>query len=263
MRYDPSRIPADVRPLVERFRSGLIAALGSNLVGAYLMGSIAFARGSRHVGDVDFHVFVRRPLSPQEKRDLGRLHRDLALGHRLGDELDGLYLLRSKARRRGRPAGVGFGEDGRARSDVRDDMWALHRAHVHGGASVALIGPAPTAIYPTVAWPEIARALREEFSRLRKGLDRYPAYTTLQLCRLMYTWRTRKPVVSKRGAAAWALRTLPTAWRTHVRTALHAYSARESGREIPALRRSMVAFYGFAEEQIAEARSVRPTRLRA
>lgn len=262
MRYDSRRIPADVRPLVERFRSGLIAALGSNLVGAYLMGSIAFAGGPRHVGDVDFHVFVRRPLSPREKMDLGRLHRDLALGPR-GDEFDGMYLLRSKARRRGRPAGVGFGEDGRSRSDVRDDMWALHRAHVHGGAYIRLVGPAPTAIYPTVSWPEIARALGEEFSRLRKGLDRYPAYTTLQLCRLMYTWRTRRPVVSKRVAAAWALRSLPPAWRMHVRTALRTYVARESGRDVPALRNSMVKFYRFAQGQIADARSVQSIRLRA
>ncbi len=250
MRYRPSRLPPEIRGLVEAFRSGLIEALGRNLVGVYLIGSVAFEGSKRHAGDVDFHVIIRRPLTSKEKRALEHLHGGLARGHRLGNELDGYYIPVSTARRRRRSTGLAFWAAGHMHDDGSDETWALHRAHLRQGAFIALAGPDPRRIYPPASWREIAEELDRELVLLRNVLRRYPVYCTLNLCRLAYSWKERNPVVSKEVAGAWALETVPERWRRLIAAALRSYQGEETQEDVRLLKRSVTGFYGFASDWI-------------
>lgn len=250
MRYRPSRLPPEIRRLVEAFRSGLIDALGRNLVGAYLMGSVAFEGSERHAGDVDFHVIVRRPLTSKEKRALEHLHGGLACGHPLGNELDGYYIPLSSARRHRRSTELAFWAGGRMHDNGSDETWALHCAHIQQGAFISLVGPDPRSIYPPASWREIAEELDHELVLLRKVLRRYPVYCTLNLCRLANSWRERNPVVSKDVAGAWALEAVPERWRRLIAAALRSYQGKETEEDVRLVKRSVTGFYEFASDWI-------------
>ncbi|MFC2099382.1 aminoglycoside adenylyltransferase domain-containing protein, partial [Candidatus Bipolaricaulota bacterium] len=55
-------------------------------------------------------------------------------------------------------------------------------------------------------------ALVGERQYVAKHLSQYPDYCVLNLCRLIYSHRTGDVVVSKFGAAAWAIDAFPE-WR--------------------------------------------------
>ena len=94
-----SKLPSKVRELVEEFRDELFTVLGTNLVGAYLHGSIALPGYEPHAGDIDFHVVNRRPLAREEIKRLDHLHRALAARFEFGKRLDGFYIPLAKARK--------------------------------------------------------------------------------------------------------------------------------------------------------------------
>lgn len=259
MRYRPERLPPDIRELVGAFDQGLREALGRNAIAAYLLGSSVVEEGRRrHSGDVDFFVVTRRALSRQELAKLGHLHERLAQTYPFGDELDGLYVTAGRFRSGRRLLGVGFDTAGRHRQAV-DGMWAIHRAHLRGGACLVLRGLLPERAVASVTWPEIAAELDKELRLIRKVWKRHPVYCTLNLCRLMYSWKAKDPVISKRAAAAWACRWLPPGWRASVRSALRLYDhrGRQDDREL--LLKHLAGFLRFADNSIERAKSSRPS----
>lgn len=254
MRYRPSRLPPEARGVVEAFRLGLAEALGRNLVGAYLIGSIAFGVRERHAGDVDFQVILRRDLNPKERSALGTLHASLVREYPLGEELDGYYLPVSKARRSRRPTGLAYWAEGRMRRGGSDETWALHRAHIRQGAYVVLAGPDPRGIYPPASWPEIAKELDHELAFTARALSRYPVYGTLNLCRLAYSWTERNPVVSKEAAGTWALSRFPRRWRRFIAAAIRSYRGRGTPSDARLVKRHVADFYAFALDWIGVAK---------
>lgn len=245
-----------MQELITQFRNGLIATLGENLVGAYLLGSIAFPGFEPHLADIDFHVITRRPLSPEEQKRLDRFHHTLAREFRFGARLDGFYIPLVQARKRNIPERlVGVGE-GQLHRGTRDAAWALHLEHLHHNGYIALFGPDPKSIYPQPSSESTAAALDRELRSVRRNFRRYPAYAVLNLCRLLYSWRTGRVAVSKRAAAEWALERFPAEWRGLIRTAVDHYAGRSdtSGRSL--LRTRIGGFLMFTEQRIVEAKEL-------
>ena len=95
--------PEFIQDLCQAFLDGLNAALSDNLYGVYLFGAVAFPE-TRHTGDVDFHVILRRLLTKKEHSALVQL-RD-RLGREfppLGGEMDGHYLMLEDAKETAQP----------------------------------------------------------------------------------------------------------------------------------------------------------------
>lgn len=253
MRGLANGLPADIRPLVVTFRDGVESALADNLIGLYLLGSVAFEHGGKHAGDIDFYVVTRREVNKAERDDLAALHRHLARTFDRGDDLDGLYLTLRQVRNRNPPRGIGFFADGRSRRH-REGTWALHRAHLRRRACVPLAGPDPRTLFVAVSGSEIVHELNRELRLLCHSLERYPAYATLNLCRLVYTWRAGNPVVSKLEAATWARRHLPNEWRPLISAAVRVYRGRRTGSDVRLLGRDVPGFFEFVSEQVAIAR---------
>jgi streptomycin 3"-adenylyltransferase len=218
-----------------------------------LLGSIAFPGFEPRSGDIDFYIILRRQLTPTEKKALDTIHRKLSHRFRHGKALDGFYLPLTKARRKTTPTRLVFAANGRLHSKGTDDAWTLHRQHLRRGACLVLYGPEPKAIVPSASWHETEAALNMEVSFAKKIMHKYPFWTVLNLCRLIYSYENRQVVISKIQAAEWALRELPTQWRILIRSALRVYSRKHEDQRM--LKKNTSAFFKFALDRIAEAKA--------
>jgi len=245
-----SKLLPKVRELVEEFRDELFTVLGTKLVGAFLHGSIAFPGYEPHHGDIDFHVVIRRPLTGEEIRRLDHLHRTLAARFEFGKRLDGFYIPLAKARKSETPRGLVYGAHGRIHHGGSDDAWALHLEHLHASAYIRLQDPSPNRIFPTADWNSIRSALYRQLQYARKIIESDSWWAVLNLCRLVYSFENGRVVVSKLGAARWALKRLPSKWRPVIRSAINTYHGTETSDDRAVLRGDARKFLGFASVRI-------------
>ena len=254
------RLPPEVRGLVGEFRDHLSKFLGKNLVGAYLFGSIAFPEYEPRAGDLDFYTVTRTQLSPENVSDLDVMHRYLAAKFEFGRKLDGFYIPLTKARRSRSPRGLVYAAHGTIHRGGFDDAWALHREHFHRGSYIRLHGPRPREIFPPADWASIRKDLYRALAYTRSIIRSDPWWAVLNLCRLVYTFKTGNVAVSKLQAAKWALETYESTWRPLIMSAIRTYKQRGSSKDRAVLKRDAKTFLGFASVRVIAFDSVRDTR---
>ncbi|HPQ39723.1 MAG TPA: DUF4111 domain-containing protein [bacterium] len=228
-----------IRDVCRAFRNGLQSILDDVLHGAYVFGAAAFP-DTLPTHDIDFHVLLTRRLIGDEKPLLEAMHRDL--GDRyppLGADMDGYYILVEDAQHREPPRSELW-------ANAVDDSWALHCAHIRAGRCIVLTGPDPSGIYPEPTWNELEATLYHELEYVQNHLKEYPDYCILNLCRLIYSFETRDVVVSKAGAAEWAMRTLPEDWHRCIDLACRSYAGDASLRDQALMRVDLAEFFRYA-----------------
>jgi Domain of unknown function (DUF4111) len=211
-------------------------ALGDELVGVYLSGSLALGGFDPASSDLDVLVATAGPLGEAALERLRRLHAELTSAGAWTARLECVYLplgaLRryDPADRRRYPVGAG---DRGFRLVRQGPTWTFDRqvAREHG---LVLLGPDPRTLIDPVAPPELratARAHLLDFwaGQLREGSGpsgpawlrsrNDQAFAILSLCRALHTLRHGE-VVSKPAAAAWASRRLGPPWPSLVARAL-------------------------------------------
>jgi hypothetical protein len=225
-------IKEQVSAIAKEFVHGLRCILGDKLHAAYVYGAAAFP-DDVPTGDIDFHVILNTPLTDDERANLYALHDSLARDFPpLGVDMDGYYILLTDARGAKPPQSQMW-------QGATDTAWALHREHIRAGRYIAFHGPDPKQIYLQATWQEVEEALQSELRYVEDHLDQYPDFCILQICRLVYTYETGNPVVSKAQAADWAREALPQ-WSRHLEVASKTYP----GRATPEERQSMLADIG-------------------
>jgi hypothetical protein len=233
---------SEVGAISAAFLNGLKAILADKLFGAYLYGAIVFPE-TKYTGDVDFHVILACPLSEVERKEIDNLHKELARDYPpLGKEMDGYYILLEDAKRASPPQSQMW-------NHATDNSWALHREHIRAGKCIVLCGPDPTQIYLPASWPELERALYDELEYVEHHLEEYPAYCVLNLCRLIYSYRTRDVVISKTAAASWAEETYPQ-WNDIIDFARKTYEGRSTDAAEQYMTDHLPGLYAFAIRQI-------------
>ena len=222
------RIPPQEAILVlDLLLAGIQEALGSNLVGVYLRGSIVMGDFDPETSDLDFFTVTEHPVSDAEFAALNALHVRLGqIANRYGDQLEGPYIHRSAVRRYepgqrhptiARGEALGWSEHGH--------NWLLERWTVreHG---ITLFGPDPKTLIDPISSEELRAAVR---TRLNDWVDyandpddpgwQGPrggmAYAVETMCRAMCSLASGE-LPSKRRAVEWALETLPEPWRSTV-----------------------------------------------
>lgn len=222
-----ANLPPDVASMLNALVSGVREALGDNLVGLYVRGSLVTGDFDPASSDLDFFAVTERPISEAEFDRLAALHERLsALPNKYAGHLEGPYISRDSARRfrpgeehptihRGEPL----------QRLVHGNNWLLERWVVreHGET---LLGPDPRTLIDPVAPEEIREAVR---TRLADWVDfaehpddphwwqplGHSAYVVETMCRVLYTLTTGE-LCSKPRAVAWALENLPEPWRSTV-----------------------------------------------
>jgi predicted nucleotidyltransferase len=219
--------PQEAVEVLNSLLSGIREALGDNLVGLYLRGSLATGDFDPDLSDLDFFAVTERPVSEAKFHALAMLHERLAkLPNKYGHELEGPYIDRSAARRfrpGERHPTIERGEALKWRE--HRDNWVLERWTVreHG---IALFGPDPKSLIDAISPDELRAAVR---IRLKDWADwaadpddpdwllprGHKAYVVETMCRALYTLE-RDDLPSKPRAVAWALESLPEPWRSTV-----------------------------------------------
>ncbi len=243
-------MPPAFQAICDAFVVGLKATLGDKLYGVYLYGAAVFADGGP-AQDVDCHVILNSRLSETERQEIGALHTRLAEAYPpLGAELDAYFILYDAARLPENP-------QHQLRSDIYDNAWALHSAHIRAGQYETLSGPAPDDIFPAPTWTAVASALDNELAFVRAN-TRYPAFCILNLCRIIYSFQTRDVVVSKRFSGQWARGRYPE-WASLIAAAERYYDRADAlATELELVDSELDAFLRFAEAEIRAARSTQP-----
>jgi len=227
--------------------AGLRGLLGETLHAIYLYGAVVFPE-TTSTGDLDLHVIVRDAPTAAQRRAIERLHEELVRRYpeTTGSDLDAYYILLADAGRSTPPVH-------QLRTDIVDDAWALHRAHMLAGRCVVLYGPEPGVIMPPPTWPEIESALAGEWAYVEEHVDQYPDYCVLNACRLVYSHRTRDVVTSKAAAAAWAKAQYPR-WSVLIDRAVRSYAGRATDEDRAAMRRELPNYLAFARREIRRGR---------
>ena len=236
------QLPAIIENLCKVFLDGLQDVLGDNLYGVYLFGAVAFPE-TTSTKDIDFHVILAGLISEREHSGIKQMHDRLAEDYPpLGVGMDGYYLLLADAGETSRPMS-------QLAPNYIDDAWALHRAHIRAGRCIVLYGPDPRQIYPAATWAELERDLLEQMQFVEEHLVIYPAYCTLNLCRLMYSFEKWDVVISKAAAAEWALGRFAQ-WQDIIEAAQRDYGGCASAQDEELMMSEVKGLYRFADERI-------------
>lgn len=225
-------------PAVARLLAALLtggrAALGDELVGLYLYGSLALGDFDPEASDVDFLVATRGALGEGHLAALAELHARLAAsGLPYADRLEGSYIP-VRALRRYDPADnrhPTIGVDWPFGVAPHGTNWVLER-HILREHGRALRGPPPRELVDPVGPDDLRAAVRDLLlgfwaRQLAEPAPdwlqprAYQAFAILTMCRALHTLAT-DTVASKPVAAEWARRGLDPAWTPLIDRALAA-----------------------------------------
>jgi hypothetical protein len=238
-------LPIGVREVGDSFISRLREVLREKLYGVYMYGAAVFP-DSGPIIDIDCHVVLNDSLNDQERTDIFHLYEDLAKRFpSLGDNLDVWYILLGDAQKTQPPLH-------QLKTNMHDEWWALHCAHIRAGRYLTLCGPEPVDIFPVPSWAAIVAALDYEIGYIKKNLI-YPAYCISNLCRIIYSFQKHDVVVSKRFSGLWASNVYPR-WKSLIEAALRDYERTATHEDKALLQSEMEQFLSFASERIREAR---------
>lgn len=219
----------EVNALLRALLAGVRSALGQQLVGMCLEGSLALDAFDPASSDVDFVVATRDELPPHAVERLRAMHEALAAsGLPYAQRIEGAYIPLA-ALRRYDPAHARhptIGTDWDFQIAQFDECWVLKRAILreHG---VVVWGPPPATLIEPVSADELRGAVRSQLRDVweRRATDRawlrereYQAFSILTLCRCLYTLR-HGALASKPRAAAWASAAYPQ-WQPPISWAL-------------------------------------------
>ncbi len=219
----------DVGAMLDALLSGIREALGPNLVGVYLRGSLALGDFDPSTSDIDFLAVTECPVSDAEFAALAEMHTRLTgLPNRYVRRLEGSYIDRVALRRfaPGQRRHPTVGVDWDFGWAEHRDNWVLERWAVRECA-VSLLGPDPKDLIDPIPPDELREAVQGELAARLRGwaaepigpdwlLPRYyQAFEVETMCRALYTL-AHGDLPSKPRAVAWALGALPVPWQSLV-----------------------------------------------
>ncbi|MDE3228294.1 MAG: DUF4111 domain-containing protein, partial [Chloroflexota bacterium] len=213
--------------LLDTLLAGMREALGANLVGIYLRGSLALGDFEPDASDVDFFAITTRPMTDAEFAALAALHAALSASpNPYGAHLEGPYLDRAAAWRYqpgqrmaaiARTEALAWSEPGA--------NWVIERWVVRE-RGVTLLGPDPRTLIAPISADDLraaARARLPDWANFARQTDDpewqahrgHKAYCVETMCRALHTIATGE-AQTKPQAVAWALANLPEPWRATV-----------------------------------------------
>ncbi|HET6233331.1 MAG TPA: aminoglycoside adenylyltransferase domain-containing protein [Longimicrobiaceae bacterium] len=217
--------------LLDELLAGVRAALGTEMVGVYVSGSLA-AGGFDRASDVDVVVVTETEVRGQPFETLDAMHQRLAqLDVWCATELECTYISLAALRRfdpaRAVHAILDRGRGERLKLATYDEGWVVH-CHTLRRQGITLAGPDPATLIDEVTPAALRQAMRGVLAGWAADLLAHPgamgtrgyqSYVVLSLCRIRYTLATGD-VVPKPQAAAWACERLSARWHPLIDRAL-------------------------------------------
>lgn len=218
-----SKIPSEVKKLLQALKTELPKILGNDLFGLYVYGSLTYKAFNPATSDVDAVAVLKRDLNKRQLSKLRDFHHLLTTFGRRGDELELSYVNKHKfftpslvyERRGNRFIKVKYWDT------FNPITWLNIRT-----SGFTLFGPKPLIWVPKVSRDHLEKALRKELEYYRKMIKKRPkarlweqVYWVLTLCRIMFT-KHEGTLPSKEQAGKWALKNLHKQWHRMIRLSL-------------------------------------------
>ncbi|MDQ4045525.1 MAG: DUF4111 domain-containing protein, partial [Chloroflexota bacterium] len=219
-----TRIPyEDVRAVVAELREGIGAAVGENLIGLYLTGSLTYGGFERGSSDIDYLAILRRPMPASVRANLKAEHAVIAQRFpKWAEQIEGSYITEAMLGSVDPPVeprpyingGAFWDPDPRYGHEWLINLYALR------SCGIALLGPDPERVVPPVAIEDVRGASRRDLleewvpqleDQAFFASSHHLAYVTLTICRILHR-NANDEVVSKRVAAWWVLERYPEPW---------------------------------------------------
>jgi hypothetical protein len=229
----PDKPYPELRSVLDRFVVGLQNALQRNLVGAYLVGSLATGDFDLD-SDVDFLVVTEAELTRLETRSLQELHVQIhGLGCYPAEHLEGSYISKDLLNRHDLVGVqqlwyVDNGSTSLERS-VHDNQW--HVRWILRERAIILLGPDPKTLMRSIPAPALRSEMVAAIEKLKTHFfaeigtplgyfnTRFgQSFTVLTCCRMLQTLQSGV-VKSKLSSVQWAEQSLDPAWRELIRQA--------------------------------------------
>ena len=219
----PTQHP-EVNAVLDVLCAGLRQALGEELVGVYLSGSLANG-GFDRSSDVDVLVVTRQAVPDRLLPLLQRMHTRLAAGDCwCATQLEVSYIPVAALRRHDPLNNIHPHLDRGPGQELHlmhhDSDWVVQR-FVLRERGIVLSGPNPRSLIDPVSANDLRLAMQPVLHGWLAGLVRDPAriesrgyqsYIVLTVCRVLYTLQ-HGDTLSKAAAAQWAKETLDEHWK--------------------------------------------------
>lgn len=227
---DDTEIPAspypELRDVLRAFVKEISAALGENLVGVYLVGSVASGDFDLD-SDVDFLVVTKAALTEMEMKPLQEIQTKIhAMECYPAKHLEGSYISLADLND---GSGVGkkklyYFDNGNTTYELstHDNQW--HVRWILRERGIPLLGPAPGTLLPPIPAHKLAGEVRAVMLQIhdlfRQEIDRPlsffntrfgQSFTVLTCCRILHTLSTGT-VQSKKAGMVWARKALDPRW---------------------------------------------------
>ncbi len=237
-------LPARARSAATALASEMVTALGGGLNALYLYGAVTFPE-TEGTGDLDYHAIMSGPVPDPVWAAYEAACVRLASVSGC-DDLDGWVISLDEARGSEPPLHL-------LRPGLRDNAWALHRAHWLAGHCVVLHGPDPAAIVPAPSWAEQRAGLEAELAFLLAVPAEDDAFAVLNSCRILRSLAERNVVQSKFGSAAWALGRLPAELGPAIDAALSVYRGTSTAADTEVLATARPVIEALATQSLSGA----------
>jgi predicted nucleotidyltransferase len=196
--------------VIREFRDRLLRALGDELIGLYMYGSLAFGDFDDDRSDIDLIAAVASPVGQRKLAALARLHAAVARSYpEWDDRIEVAYVpmsaLRTFKSRTSTVAIIEPGERLRLKRIGSEGLLHYYLVREHG---ITLLGPSPRTLIDEISAEEYVDAVRSYLARwhepMAAGTTRAgQRYAVLTMCRGLYTLAHSRPT-SKSQAARWA-----------------------------------------------------------
>lgn len=218
---------ASVNAVLDVLRARIGAALGDNLRGLYLFGSLVTGDFDPRMSDIDLAAIVASRLTDAELDRLARMHAEIARDFPAwNDRIEVGYLARADVAPFDPDATIAITSPGEPfHTRAAEHSW-LFNLFVVRERGVTLTGPDPHSLIGPIT-PEALRAgLRARMAEWRDWTEEDiapmaagpQAYVVLTMCRALQTFMTGE-WASKQRAADWAVAAEP-AWAPLIRQAV-------------------------------------------
>jgi Domain of unknown function (DUF4111) len=252
---DPTPYPA-INTVLCEWTEGMKGLLGTQLVGLYLSGSLAYGHFVPERSDIDLQAVVQIPLTEDVLRSVERLHKQIEGRYpEWADRIECSYVPLELLRELTPPATPrpwwGFGTfypEAPAGNEWIINHYLLSK---HG---ITLTGPDFNDLMPAIDIDSVRRAsARDLFQEWLPKIDdaewlsnsHYQSYLVLNICRILHTVIYGEPS-SKKIAGEWAKAMYPQ-WRNLIEEA-----ERWAYGDMMKRQADAVAFLRFAVERVNE-----------
>ena len=252
---------ADVNLVLDHFRSHLQALLGSDLLGIYLVGSLALGDFNPRSSDIDFIVVTSTAIAPEGLAALQHIHTQFAASTSAwAKKIEAIYVPAS-ALCHSAANSLYYPQIEKGTSlflAPLEDGWVFQCLTIRDH-SVIVIGPDQRTLVDTIESQELYAAATMIVGRWMEQAGHDPTwlpwlrqpdaqvFVIQTLCRLLYALATGT-VASKSRATEWAQKTYGEPWATFIEQSL--VKQHQIGTITQSEQNKTLAFLAFTLKQI-------------